>query len=206
MGGWGWGPAAGLSVRAVSASACPSGLLSRTYRASWDFLQLLCGGLDTYLPRRSSSSSLAAAPAPSARLSWVPDQSTSPPSAMPCLQAQGLTQQFVRLLTEATSEEAAGYFGPTAKYERIQGLCSLAAFHMHQARSERAPAVRTEHLGKATEMLNAARKLDHEEQLPHLGIGQLALAKVRGPFHWGHVTAGRLRTVGVDVVAKIARC
>ena len=91
--------------------------------------------------------------------------------------AQGLTTPFVRLLNEATSEEAAGYFGEQAKYERIQGLCSLAAFHSHQSRVEKERNVRSDLLAKANELLNTARKLDHEDALPHLGIGQLAMAK-----------------------------
>lgn len=50
-----------------------------------------------------------------------------------------------------------------------------------QAKAEKSPEGRSALFARASELLNHAARLDHEEQLPHLGLGQVALLqKVRG--------------------------
>lgn len=91
---------------------------------------------------------------------------------------QGQLDQYVCILEEGTSPEVEEYFGKTAEYERIQALCGLASFYMNRGRNEfRDKSKKNEDLQKAAGFLNAARSVNVEEQLPHIGLGQLALAK-----------------------------
>jgi hypothetical protein len=92
---------------------------------------------------------------------------------------QGSTKQYLYILKEGTSLEAEEYFGKKAEYERIQALCALAAYHTRLGRNEHKDrAKKNDEFQKATTYLNTARAINFEEQLPHIGLGQLALAKV----------------------------
>lgn len=97
------------------------------------------------------------------------------------LLVEGSTDAYVSVLTEATSDAAAAFLGGGAPFERIQGLCSLAGYHAVQGRAERDQKAKRDHVAAANELLFRATRLDLAEGLPHLGLGQLALAKV-GPL------------------------
>lgn len=89
--------------------------------------------------------------------------------------------QYLNILRGVTSKDVEDYFGKEAEYERIQALCAFAAYHMRLGRSEvRDRTKRNDEFQQAASYLNQALKINVEEQLPHIGLGQLALAKVCG--------------------------
>lgn len=97
------------------------------------------------------------------------------------LLAEGRTETYLSVLREATSDAAAKHLGEeTCRFERIQGLCSLAAYHALQSAAERDRKAKSDNLARANELLFKATRLDLHEGLPHLALGQLALAQVRG--------------------------
>eukprot|EP00884_Botryococcus_braunii_P015610 jgi/Botrbrau1/2732/Bobra.0164s0012.1 len=91
--------------------------------------------------------------------------------------AQGLTKQYLYILQEGTQPEVEHYFGKSAEFERIQIFCALASYHTRKGRIEKDRAKKTEEFQLATTFLNTARGINVGEQLPHIGLGQLALAK-----------------------------
>jgi hypothetical protein len=90
---------------------------------------------------------------------------------------QGQIQQFKYILEEGTSADVEEYFGKKAEFERIQALCALAAYFMQLGRFEGDRTKKNEEYQKALSFLHAARTINVEEQLPHIGLGQLSLAK-----------------------------
>jgi len=63
----------------------------------------------------------------------------------------------------------------------VQIHCALAAYHTAAGRAERDRATRGDHFSRAAGLLSAARQMQYDEQLPILGLGQLALARARTP-------------------------
>lgn len=84
---------------------------------------------------------------------------------------------FLHILDVATGPEVEQYFAES-KFERLQIHCALAAYHLSRGQAERARGPKAEALAKATAALNKAMTIDVNEQLPVLGLGQVALAKV----------------------------
>lgn len=82
---------------------------------------------------------------------------------------------FVRLLEEASEGRR-----PGSTFDRIQVLCCLAAYFVHQAVGERDRKVQSDLTTRASKLVYDALQLDLGEQLPHLVLGQMSLAKV-GP-------------------------
>jgi RNA polymerase-associated protein CTR9 len=91
---------------------------------------------------------------------------------------QGKLKQYLKILNYGTSEEVATHFQQTAKFERLQIFCALAAYHTAQGRSQDRSG-RTDQFTRAAELLSSARQIDYEDQLPFLGLGDLDLARVR---------------------------
>jgi hypothetical protein len=85
------------------------------------------------------------------------------------------------------------FFGAKPVYEQIQFLCGLATVAMNEAREEKDKARKTEHITTAAHHLATAKILDDEEQLVHLGLGMLALVKVRRDLARQALPVGCLR-------------
>ena len=72
------------------------------------------------------------------------------------------------------------FFNAKPIYEHIQFLCGLSALCLSKAKAEtRDKGARADLLSAAGKHLSAAKILDDQEQLVYLGLGLLALAKVR---------------------------
>ncbi len=95
---------------------------------------------------------------------------------------QDKLKQYLKILAEGTSEDVAAHFQQTAKFERLQIFCALAAYHTAQGRGQQGTK-RTTHFSTATNLLNSALLIDTEDQLPFLGLGELYMAMVRCPLH-----------------------
>lgn len=84
---------------------------------------------------------------------------------------------FLHILSVATGPEVEQYFSE-ARFERLQFHCAMAAYQLSNAQAEKDRAAKNELLAQATASLNKAISIDVSEQLPVLGLGQVALAKV----------------------------
>ena len=84
---------------------------------------------------------------------------------------------FLHILTEACGPEVEDYFSDS-KFERLQIHCALASYYLSRASMAKETSEKTELLKKATSHLNTAVPIDIDEQLPVLGLGQIAQAKV----------------------------
>jgi len=93
--------------------------------------------------------------------------------------------EFMHILFEGTSPEVLAdvrsFFGKDPKYEQILFHCGLAALFIGKARDEKDAVKKADLLHRAGSLLSNAQKIDPNEQLPYLGVGQLALAKARAP-------------------------
>ena len=90
----------------------------------------------------------------------------------------GQVQQFLQVLTEGTGSEVEEHFGDTAKYERIQCFCALGAYNTTLAGTKKERAAQNSHFATASTLFSKALSISYQELLPHLGLGQLALARV----------------------------
>lgn len=77
----------------------------------------------------------------------------------------------------ATGPEVEQYFAES-HFERLQIHCATAAYQISRAQAEKDRPARNEALAQATAALNKAISIDVNEQLPVLGLGQVALLKV----------------------------
>ena len=84
----------------------------------------------------------------------------------------GDQQGYLRIL-----EHASSYATEAPLFQRVQLLCSMAAFHVAQFQRAEGKA-KAGHDQKATQLLFQARKMAPFEQLTVLSAGQLAQAKV----------------------------
>lgn len=84
---------------------------------------------------------------------------------------------FLHILDVACGPEVEQHFYDS-KFERLQVYCAAASYHLSKAQMSEERAVRNEALAKATSHLNKAMTIDVNEQLPLLGLGQVAKAKV----------------------------
>eukprot|EP00191_Tetraselmis_sp_GSL018_P024283 CAMPEP_0177627260 /NCGR_PEP_ID=MMETSP0419_2-20121207/31106_1 /TAXON_ID=582737 /ORGANISM="Tetraselmis sp., Strain GSL018" /LENGTH=1041 /DNA_ID=CAMNT_0019128397 /DNA_START=74 /DNA_END=3200 /DNA_ORIENTATION=+ len=87
--------------------------------------------------------------------------------------SQGNVNNFLRLMEEACSPEAEEFY---EAYSRIRMFCALAAYYTHRGRTEKGHQ-RNEAFNTARQLLQEARRIDFSEQLPVLGMAQLALAQ-----------------------------
>lgn len=92
----------------------------------------------------------------------------------PCKSLQ--VRAFLHILEVACGPEVEEIF-PDKKFERLQMFCAVASYHLSKARMATDWGVRNESLTVATERLNKAMTIDVNEQLPVLGLGQVAQAK-----------------------------
>ena len=86
-------------------------------------------------------------------------------------------EAFLHILDEACGPEVEQHFFEF-KFERLQVYCAAASYHLNKAQMSKDRAARNESLAKATSHLNKAMTIDVNEQLPVLGLGQVAKAKV----------------------------
>ena len=91
----------------------------------------------------------------------------------------GQVQQFLQILTEGTGTDVEEHFGEGAKYERIQLLCALGSYHTTLASRSKERSAQNTSFATASTLFSSALKISYQELLPHLGLGQLALARVR---------------------------
>lgn len=98
-------------------------------------------------------------------------------SARAYLQA-GQVQQFLQIVTEGTGKEVEDHFGASAKYERIQLLCALGSYNTTQAGLQSERTAQNAYFATASTLFSKALAVSYHELLPHLGLGQLALARV----------------------------
>lgn len=66
-----------------------------------------------------------------------------------------------------------------SKFERLQIHCAVASYHLSKAQMAKDRAQKNDSLTVATNHLNKAITIDVNEQLPIMGLGQVARAKVR---------------------------
>lgn len=101
--------------------------------------------------------------------------------------AHGNEKAFVHICEEGIREEVLTevekFFGRKPIYEQIQFLCGLASLNIAKGREERDRQRRMEYLSVAAKYLGNAKLLDEREQLVHLGLGLLNVAKVRSQGH-----------------------
>ena len=97
--------------------------------------------------------------------------------------AQDKLPQYQKLLSFGTLKDVEDFYREKGKFESIQLLCELAATHVDAARAESSRSSKTERLAQAATLLTRARQLDYQEQLPSIGLGELALARVSMPWH-----------------------
>ena len=86
---------------------------------------------------------------------------------------------FLHILDVACGEEVEKYFHDS-KFERLHIHCAVASYHLSKAHMAKASTEKNEQLNKATSHLNKAVTIDIDDQLPVLGLGQVAQAKVGG--------------------------
>eukprot|EP00887_Chlorella_sp_A99_P005280 scaffold1.g5280.t1 len=91
-------------------------------------------------------------------------------AARALLDARGDGAGFAALLEDARRQ-------PGGTFERVQVLCCLAAYYAHQAAGERDRKLQSDLNTRASELVYDARNLDLADQLPHLVLGQMNLAK-----------------------------
>ena len=84
---------------------------------------------------------------------------------------------FLHIIEVAGGAEVEEYF-PNSRFERLQIHCAAAGYHLNVARAAKDLSAKTAALNRATGHLNKAITIDYNEQLPILGLGQVALAKV----------------------------
>ncbi|MCJ1422133.1 hypothetical protein MMC29_000012 [Sticta canariensis] len=97
-------------------------------------------------------------------------------SAKAYLQA-GLVQQFLQIVTEGTGAEVEEHFGASSTHERIQLLCALGSYHTTLGGTQKDRAAQNSHFATASSLFSRALTVSYQELLPHLGLGQLALAR-----------------------------
>ena len=114
---------------------------------------------------------------------------------MACCCLQGRSEHFKLLLDSTLSDDFVHWYsnpgtGPPydpqetgyyegAEYDRIRNLCVLAAYHMVEAKQQ-PESDRERALSDVRKLLQTARSVDMQEQLPVLGLAQLAMAQVGG--------------------------
>ena len=86
---------------------------------------------------------------------------------------------FLRILDEACGDEARKHIY-VSKFERLHVHCAIASYHLSMACMAEAAPEKTDQLSKATSHLKEAVTIDIDDQLPVLGLGQVAQAKVGG--------------------------
>ena len=85
---------------------------------------------------------------------------------------------FLHILKEGTGPEVEEHF-VEAKFERLQMHCALASFYLNKAATMKDRTAKNNALTQATSHLNKGLGIDVNEQLPVLGLGQVALVKVK---------------------------
>lgn len=92
---------------------------------------------------------------------------------------QGKVEQALEILQSGTSEDTESNLQPQQySHERVEMLCALADHSLSLARA--APQENaSEHTNKAIFLLNKARKLEYDDMLIHIGLGQANVVKVR---------------------------
>ena len=86
-------------------------------------------------------------------------------------------ESFLYIIDVAGGPEVERYF-PDSRFERLQIHCAAAGYHLNLARGAKDTSAKTASLNQATTHLNKAITIDYNEQLPMLGLGQVALEKV----------------------------
>lgn len=96
------------------------------------------------------------------------------------LLAQGNVTSYSKIL-RAICDEASTRRDPSpnAKFVHVQALCSLADLNLQEARLTEDPEKKRELNTTANKLYFEALKVSHLEMLPHLGLGEQALAAVR---------------------------
>lgn len=84
---------------------------------------------------------------------------------------------FLHIVKVACGPEVEQYFAES-KFERLQIHCAAAAYQMSLAKAAKERESKQKALTQATVHLNKAITIDYNEQLPILGLGQVALIKV----------------------------
>ena len=84
---------------------------------------------------------------------------------------------FLHILDVACGPEVEEYFYDF-RFQRLQIYCAVASYHLSKASMAKDRTEKTELLNKAVGHLNKAVTIDVDEQLPVLGLGQVAQAKV----------------------------
>lgn len=95
---------------------------------------------------------------------------------------QNRVDQCLHILFEAitpeTNEEVKRFFGKEPTYEQVLFNCGLASILIAKGKEEKDLPRKQDNFNKAATYLTQAKNIDAKEQLPYIGAGLLALAKV----------------------------
>jgi hypothetical protein len=94
------------------------------------------------------------------------------------LLSQDRVQAYEKLLKSLIDEAQHQKRRPQATFIHVQALCSLADLKKQQARLAEDPEKKRLLFAEANNLYFDAQKVDHQEILPHLGLGELSLSKV----------------------------
>ncbi|KAL4539716.1 hypothetical protein Ndes2437B_g01927 [Nannochloris sp. 'desiccata'] len=92
------------------------------------------------------------------------------------LLSQGLVEAYAKLL-KSLIDEAARSRSRHDTFIHVQALCSLANLRQQQARLSEDLEKKRLLFAEANKLYFDAQKVDHQEILPHLGLGELSLSK-----------------------------
>jgi len=93
------------------------------------------------------------------------------------LLSQGRVEAYAKLL-KSLIDEAARSRSRQDTFIHVQALCSLADLRQQQARLSEDLEKKRLLFAEANRLYFDAQKVDHQENLPHLGLGELSLSKV----------------------------
>jgi hypothetical protein len=94
------------------------------------------------------------------------------------LLSQGRVEAYEKLLKSLIDEAARPRRSSQPRFIHIQALCSLADLKQQQGRLEENPEKKRLLIVEANGLYFDAQKVDHQEILPHLGLGELSLSRV----------------------------
>lgn len=90
---------------------------------------------------------------------------------------QGRLDSYTRLLTTLISELPRWRgSGSSTRFAQVRAMCALADVHVQQASAADDAEAKRREYNAANRLYFEAQRVDHMEMLPHLGLGQAALA------------------------------
>lgn len=95
------------------------------------------------------------------------------------LLSQGRVDDYIRLLKSLINEVQQRPNSAQTKFIHVQAICSLADLYQQQSRLTEDTEQKRQLTSQANALYFSAIKVDTQEMLPHIGIGEQAFDKVR---------------------------